>query len=91
MIGELCSTRTVSAVEDVVHFLRDKEHRLLQGLRNQLESILLSDFGDLVVPKEGASFNLFEAVQKGQIVYVLLDSRRYGETATARPSHHPGS
>jgi hypothetical protein len=26
MIGELCATRTVPAVEDVVHFLRDKEH-----------------------------------------------------------------
>lgn len=68
-------------MESCLHFLSSPDnHRSLQGLRTQLESITFSDFGDLVTnPNPG--LNLFETVAQGKIAFIFLDSRRYGETA----------
>lgn len=40
----------------------------LQGLRVQIESIVLSDFGDLIATSK-SGIRLFEAYQKSKIVY----------------------
>jgi len=61
---------------------RPEQLRALQGLRSQLESLLLSDFGHLL-KEHPSGIDLFEAIQKKKIVYVLLDSRTYGESAKA--------
>lgn len=69
--------------EDCVRFAKSSDQwGSLQGLRTQLENICLSDFGELIVD-EGPGIDLFDAVRKGHINYVFLDSRRYGETAKA--------
>jgi type IV secretory pathway TraG/TraD family ATPase VirD4 len=68
-------------VEDCFSFLGSSENfKSLQGLRTQLESLVLSDFGDLIASND-PGINLFEAVTQGKIVFIFLDSRRYGETA----------
>lgn len=51
-------------------------------LRTQLESIVLSDFGELVT-SEIPGINLFKAYTQSKIIFLFLDSRRYGETAKA--------
>ncbi|MBL7687964.1 MAG: TraM recognition domain-containing protein [Bdellovibrionaceae bacterium] len=51
-------------------------------MRVQLESIAYSDFGDRVLWSENA-IDLFEAVRAGKIVFMFLDTRRFGETARA--------
>ncbi len=51
----------------------------LEGLRSQIESLVLSDFGSLISRSGG--INLFAAAQKSKIVCLFLDTRRYGETA----------
>jgi len=62
-------------------FLNQKDNfNSLQGLRVQIESIVLSDFGDLIATSK-SGIRLFEAYQKSKIVFLFLDSRRYGETA----------
>lgn len=67
--------------EDVVRFSKSADNwGSLQGLRTQLESITLSDFGDLVTGS-GPGVDLFDSVRSGKINYIFLDSRRYGETA----------
>ncbi|RYZ77147.1 MAG: DUF853 family protein [Proteobacteria bacterium] len=70
-------------VKSAIKFLTDAESlKSLQGLRSQLESIVLSDFGDLVASdREG--IDLFETVRDGKLVFLYLDTRRYGETAKA--------
>ena len=52
----------------------------LQGLRTQLESMVLSDFGPLLATSERA-IDMFKVVQNSGIVFIFLDTRRYGETA----------
>lgn len=65
---------------ELAAFLKDRESfQSLQGLRTQLESIVLSDFGGLVCKFKG--INLFEAIRDSKIIFLFLDSRRYGETA----------
>lgn len=72
-----------SLAQDLVDFLKDKESfNSLQGLRTQLESIVLSDFGDLVSSEE-EGINLFDSYANSKIIFLFLDSRRYGETAKA--------
>lgn len=72
-----------SLAQGLVDFLKDKESfNSLQGLRTQLESIVLSDFGDLV-SSEGEGINLFDSYTSSKIIFLFLDSRRYGETAKA--------
>ncbi len=51
-------------------------------MRTQLESIVLSDFGELVT-SDVPGINLFEAYTQSKIIFLFLDSRRYGETAKA--------
>lgn len=67
--------------QNLKDFLEAKDnYNSLQGLRTQLESIVLSDFGDLLT-SQGAGINLFEAYTQSKIIFLFLDSRRYGETA----------
>lgn len=70
-------------LEEAHSFLSSSDNfKSLQGLRVQLESIAYSDFGDRVLWSENA-IDLFEAVHSGKIVFVFLDTRRFGETARA--------
>ncbi|MGE3760131.1 MAG: TraM recognition domain-containing protein, partial [Pseudobdellovibrionaceae bacterium] len=56
--------------------------KALQGLKSQLESLLLSDFGHLLRAFDGG-IDLFAAIRRQKIVYLLLDSRTYGESSRA--------
>lgn len=70
-------------LEEAHSFLSSNDNfKSLQGLRVQLESIAYSDFGDRVLWSENA-IDLFEAVRAGKIVFMFLDTRRFGETARA--------
>ncbi len=67
--------------EECIEFLRAGEnYKSLQGLRTQLESLLLADFGSQLTESK-AIINLFDAVNSSKIVFMFLDSRRYGESA----------
>ena len=57
-------------------------YKALQGLRSQLEALVYSDIGHSA-HREQDGIDLFEAIAKKKIVYVLLDSRTYGESARA--------
>ncbi|MFN7454151.1 MAG: type IV secretory system conjugative DNA transfer family protein [Pseudobdellovibrionaceae bacterium] len=64
-------------------FLRENDnYKSLQGLRTQIESLVLSDFGKLISANQ-KGINLFDTVTNGKIIFFFLDSRRYGETAKA--------
>ena len=87
-VEELCLTipetakREREVVESAIRFISDRENSdSLQGLRNQLESLLLSEFGSLISVTSTDGISLFDAIQNNQIIYFLLDSRRFGETA----------
>lgn len=70
-------------LEEAHSFLSSSDNfKSLQGLRVQLESIAYSDFGDRVLWSENA-IDLFDAVCSGKIVFMFLDTRRFGETARA--------
>lgn len=70
-------------LEDCYDFLKSNDNfKSLQGLRAQLESLVLSDFGELL-KENGASINLFKAYKEKKIIMIFLDSRRYGESARA--------
>lgn len=66
----------------VSHLSRHENKRALQGLKSQLESLLLSDFGHLL-RANASGIDLFEAIKNQKIVYILLDSRTYGESSKA--------
>jgi type IV secretory pathway TraG/TraD family ATPase VirD4 len=70
-------------IEDCYQYLNRKETvGNLGGLRAQLESLLLADFGKyLSETKDGINF--FNAVNSQKLVFIFLDSRRYGESAKA--------
>ena len=77
----MTETSLKSIAQGLKEFLESKDnYNSLQGLRTQLESIVLSDFGDLVATNDGG-LNLYEAVTQGKIVFIFLDTRRYSETA----------
>lgn len=77
------SSKEKMIFEEVIRFAKNSDNwSSLQGLRTQLESIVLSDFGDLVANDE-PGIDLFESVRSGKINLIFLDSRRYGETAKA--------
>lgn len=77
----LSEIKLKSVAQGLVDFLKDRDsYKSLQGLRTQLESIVLSDFGDLVSSENGG-INLFEGYTNSKIIVLFLDSRRYGETA----------
>jgi len=72
-----------SYAQSLKEFLESKEHyNSLQGLRTQLESIILSDFGGLISTND-PGIDLFEAVRTDKIIFIFLDTRRYSETAKA--------
>lgn len=67
--------------EECYEFMRVNENaKSLTGLKNQLESIIYADFGDMVTNRD-SDIDLFQAVQNNKLVFIFLDSRRYGETA----------
>lgn len=77
----LTETKLKSHAQGLKEFLETKDNfNSLQGLRTQLESIVLSDFGDLITNYSNG-INLFKAYIESKIVLLFLDSRRYGETA----------
>jgi hypothetical protein len=72
-----------SQLEDLVSSLgKPEKYKALQGLRSQLEALVYSDIGHLLTANADG-IDLFEAIAKKKIVYVLLDSRTYGESARA--------
>ena len=66
----------------VSHLSRSENQKALQGLRSQLESLIYSDFGYLL-KSHGAGIDLFDAIRNQKIIYILLDSRTYGESSRA--------
>jgi type IV secretory pathway TraG/TraD family ATPase VirD4 len=69
------------ALEQCYAFLNSADNfKSLQGLRTQIESLVLSDFGNLIANSE-KGIDLFDAIKNNKIVFIFLDSRRYGETA----------
>ncbi|MBC7419581.1 MAG: TraM recognition domain-containing protein, partial [Bdellovibrio sp.] len=71
------------AIESCYNFLTNKDNSFsLQGLRTQLESLVLSDFGELISSSKNG-INLFHAIRDKKIIFIFLDSRRYGESAKA--------
>lgn len=76
-------TNIVAHLEEVDRYLKDKDlYKNLQGLRTQLEAILLTDFGPKLCPSpECKTIDIYEAVKNTEIIYFLLDSRRYSESA----------
>lgn len=64
------------------HLAKPENLKALQGLKAQLESLLLSDFGHLLRAFDGG-IDLFDAIRSRKIVYLLLDSRTYGESSRA--------
>lgn len=70
-----------TCLEECSKFLSNSDNfDSLQGLRTQIESLILSDFGDLIAPTTNG-IDLFESIKKQKLVFIFLDSRRYGETA----------
>jgi type IV secretory pathway TraG/TraD family ATPase VirD4 len=69
------------AMQSCLGFLNDKSnYQSLQGLRSQLESLVYADFGKMIRHSE-TGISLFEAINQNKIIFIFLDSRRYGETA----------
>jgi hypothetical protein len=69
------------AISQLVEFFSSKDKmNSLMGIRCQLESLVCSDFKDLIC-HGNSEIDLFKAIRDQKIVYVLLDSRRYGESA----------
>lgn len=61
--------------EECTKFLSNSDnYDSLQGLRTQIESLNLSDFGDLIAPVKN-SIDLFESIKKQKLVFIFLDSR----------------
>lgn len=70
-----------NAASDCRNFLKEADNfKSLQGLRTQVESLVLSDFGELITA-EDKGINLYDTVNQGKIIFFFLDSRRYGDTA----------
>lgn len=73
--------REKEALEQCYAFINSADNfKSLQGLRTQIESLVLSDFGNLIANSE-KGIDLFDAIKNNKIVFIFLDSRRYGETA----------
>jgi len=68
-------------LESCYQFINSNEnYKSLQGLRTQLESLVLSDFGKLLTSSE-PGIDLFQSVTESKITFIFLDTRRYSETA----------
>jgi len=70
-----------SILRELIEWMSEKENfRSLSGLRSQLESLMLSEFGEKLKTGDD-EIDLFEAVKHKKIIIVFLDSRRYQELA----------
>lgn len=79
----MTETKLKGYAQALKEFMDTKDNfNSLSGLRAQLESIVLSDFGDLVATND-PGIKLFEAATSGKIIFIFLDTRRYSETAKA--------
>lgn len=73
--------KLLTLLEDSYQFLsQPDQYKSLSGLRTQIESLILSDFSDLLEERD-EGISLFEGIKKKKIILLFLDSRRYGETA----------
>jgi len=77
-------------VGELAAYLKSSENRKeLHGLRTQIKLLLDAEFGELISPAPASSgtagnrarIDLYDCIQEGKIVYLLLDSQRYGESA----------
>ena len=76
-------TNLIWQMEELASSLgKPEKFKALQGLRSQLEALVLSDIGPLLAGNKDG-IDLFEAIRSKKIVYVLLDSRTYGESSRA--------
>lgn len=74
-------TKLKTYAQSLKEFLETKEHfNSLQGLRTQIESVVISDFGGLISTND-PGIDLFEAVRTNKTIFIFLDTRRYSETA----------
>jgi type IV secretory pathway TraG/TraD family ATPase VirD4 len=72
---------TKALAQEIYNFLGEREGNTgLQGLKTQIESLVLSDFGDKIC---GEGIDLFKIINSQKLCFVFLDTRRYGESATA--------
>lgn len=77
------NARVSELIDEARLFLNVRDNfTSLQGLRTQLESIVYSDFHDRVTASEN-NLDLFNTVREAGIAFMYLDTRRFGETATA--------
>lgn len=68
-------------INQLAHYLRNRENfKELHGLRTQIKLLIDSEFGPLLTAST-SGIDLFDCIQQHKIVYVLLDSQRYGESA----------
>ena len=69
------------SINELAQRLRSREsQKELQGLKTQLEMLLHSEFGD-ALKSDRRGIDFYDAIREQEIVYVLLDSQTYGETA----------
>jgi hypothetical protein len=68
------------SAEIIDHVSSKEKLNNLMGIKCQLESLVYSDFQKLICNGD-SEINLFEAIRQSKIIYILLDSRRYGESA----------
>ncbi len=72
------------ALAEVDAYIRNTDQvKNLQGLKTQLEKILLSEFGHLLSHSTSDGIDIFRAAREQKIVVVFLDSRRYSVAAPA--------
>ena len=86
-VEELClsipesQTFEKRALESCYQFINQSDnYKSLQGLRTQLESLVLSDFGKLLNSSD-EGLDLFKAITQSKLIFIFLDTRRYSETA----------
>jgi hypothetical protein len=79
-------------ISELATYLKVRENmKELHGLRTQIKLLIDAEFGELISPTPGsngakgttskASIDFYDCIQEGKIVYLLLDSQRYGESA----------
>ncbi len=55
--------------------------RDLQGLRSQIGLLVEAEYGYLLTSGNIPQIDFLESIEKGEIVYILLDSQKFGESA----------
>ncbi|QDK37977.1 type IV secretory system conjugative DNA transfer family protein [Bdellovibrio sp. NC01] len=86
-IADLCvkvpdsEPKVKKALEDCYTYLNSSTTYLnLSGLRSQIESLVLADFG-IFLREDQNGIDLFSEIKGQKVVFIFLDSRRYGESA----------